>query len=485
MTSLVTSKLLTGLEGLKPSDCHCEGICVGCIKGKAHRAKFSKTPSTRNKATRALERIHVDICGPMQVPSLSGSLYLLVIVDEYSRKTFGRCIKSKADAASAIIEFCREASAKLNVAVAEFHSDCGGEFHSTALLEYFKSVGTKVTTAPPYTPQHNAIVERMMRTIVEPARALLHQSGAPLTLWGEAMMTVIYIRNLVGVRKETGLTPDMMFDRNSAKTDVSGLREWGCDVWVLVPDEQQPHRQKLDAKSFICLFLGYGEDGYGYRVYDVATRRVIHTRHIVKFNEGQFTQCKRFRTEEFQAAESVIHPKSDDEYYESLDESMWAAEMKLFKLNQADEPVAEQKSCDPKEIIAIAANPSQAPLPAIVVSDSNRLPAVAPQIEAEQIIPPDPPALVQVALPVGIPGPVPVVPADWNLVRDREPRIRKKNHQYGMVDMDDVGASLAVIAANAAAVSGGDPESLKVALSGPDAQRWVDAVLSELRSDCG
>ena len=51
-----------------------------------------------------------------------------------------------------------------------------------------------------------------------------------------------------------------------------------------------------------------------------------------------------------------------------------------------------------------------------------------------------------------------------------------------MIDENDVGASLAVIAANAAVASGGDPESLKVALAGPEADKWMEAVLKELQA---
>ena len=464
MEKLITAKVLTGLDGLKPIDCKCDGVCEGCMKGKAHQAAYGKLPSDRNKATRPLERVHLDVCGPMQVESLSGSKYLLVIVDEFSRRAWGFCIKQKSEAAGKILNWCREASVKLSLPIVEMHSDNGGEFLNDTLVSFCRSVGTKMTTSPPYTPQHNAIAERMMRTIVEPARSLLYQAGAPLILWGEAMQAVIYTRNLVGVRKESKLTPDMMFHRGSAKTDVQHLREWGCDAWVHVPDEQ---RQKLDAKSVVCIFIGYGDDGYGYRLFDVATRRVIRSRNVT-FAEGRFTQCKRLRDDELLAADGVAAPKSDDEYYQFIDDHRFRNEMKLHQLMIKEAKKAAKKDAEVDAIVPV----QDSIVDALMLPADNHVPVaedVVPFVAPLQDAQPPPAAAV-------------APPADWNLARDREPRQRRPASRYGMVDLDDVGASLAEFAAKAAVESGSDPVSLKVALSGSDATHWKSAVEAELRS---
>ena len=47
-------------------------VCSSCALGKQHRASFPL--ESTNRATRILELIHVDLAGPMEVPSLGGSL---------------------------------------------------------------------------------------------------------------------------------------------------------------------------------------------------------------------------------------------------------------------------------------------------------------------------------------------------------------------------------------------------------------------------
>ena len=47
MDKLVASRAVDGLDGLKV--CKSDDLCEGCMRGKAHRAAFSKTPSERRQ----------------------------------------------------------------------------------------------------------------------------------------------------------------------------------------------------------------------------------------------------------------------------------------------------------------------------------------------------------------------------------------------------------------------------------------------------
>ena len=68
------------------------------------------------------------------------------------------------------------------------------------------------------------------------------------------------------------------------RISYSHLRVFGCDTYVHIPKEQ---RTKLDFKSKHCIFLGYGEDQFGYRLWDSITQKVIQSRDVV-FNEKVF-----------------------------------------------------------------------------------------------------------------------------------------------------------------------------------------------------
>ena len=43
-------------------------------------------------------------------------------------------------------------------------------------------------------------------------------------------------------------------------------------------------RNKLDPKSKVCTFIGYGEDEFGYRIWDVESKKIIRSRDVI-FNE--------------------------------------------------------------------------------------------------------------------------------------------------------------------------------------------------------
>ena len=68
-------------------DLHSEhdGICRGCALGKNAKKSF---PSCIKRSKEILELIHLDICGPMSAPTLSGYLYYVIFIDDFSRKTW-------------------------------------------------------------------------------------------------------------------------------------------------------------------------------------------------------------------------------------------------------------------------------------------------------------------------------------------------------------------------------------------------------------
>jgi hypothetical protein len=56
-------------------------VCESCALGKQVKRPF---PKSAVRATRVLELLHNDLCGPMPVPSLGRSLYYFLIVDDYN-----------------------------------------------------------------------------------------------------------------------------------------------------------------------------------------------------------------------------------------------------------------------------------------------------------------------------------------------------------------------------------------------------------------
>ena len=59
-------------------------FCEGCAKGKQTRS--TPKPLGEIRATRRLERIHNDVCGPVNVASLTGKKYMITFTDDKTRQ---------------------------------------------------------------------------------------------------------------------------------------------------------------------------------------------------------------------------------------------------------------------------------------------------------------------------------------------------------------------------------------------------------------
>jgi len=77
--------------------------CEACEKSKTTKLPSPKQPP-QNRATKLLERIHVNLIGPMDTPT-SGrqNKYLMMIIEDHSRYMLTHAIPSKKDAGDALI----------------------------------------------------------------------------------------------------------------------------------------------------------------------------------------------------------------------------------------------------------------------------------------------------------------------------------------------------------------------------------------------
>ena len=56
------------------------------------------------------------------------------------------------------------------------------------------------------------------------------------------------------------------------------LRVFGCREFVHIPKYE---RSKLDIKAKPCIFLGYGHEEFGYRLWDPLSRKIVRSRDVV------------------------------------------------------------------------------------------------------------------------------------------------------------------------------------------------------------
>nr|GEW30518.1 hypothetical protein [Tanacetum cinerariifolium] len=99
---LARQGLVRGLPKLKFIKDH---LCLACAMGKSK--KKSHKPKTKDTNQEKLYLLHMDLCRPMRVESINGNKYILVIVDDYSRFAWVKCLRSKDEAPNFIIKFLK------------------------------------------------------------------------------------------------------------------------------------------------------------------------------------------------------------------------------------------------------------------------------------------------------------------------------------------------------------------------------------------
>ena len=178
------------------------------MKGKNTKKTF---PSSESKAKGILEIIHSDVCGPMSSSSLSGYVYYVSFIDDFSRKAWIYFMKKKDEVFNKFKEFKALIENHTEKKIKTFRSDNGEEFTSNEFKELCKDSGIKRELSIPYNPQQNGVSERKNRTIMEAARAMLHDQDLPMHLWVEAARTTVYVQNRTPHRVLENKTPEEVF----------------------------------------------------------------------------------------------------------------------------------------------------------------------------------------------------------------------------------------------------------------------------------
>ncbi|GKC94812.1 retrovirus-related pol polyprotein from transposon TNT 1-94, partial [Tanacetum coccineum] len=181
-------------------------------KSKKHTHK----PKSKDSIQEKLYLLHMDLCDPMRIKSINGKKYILVIVDDYSRFTWVKFLRSNDET----LEF--------------------------TLKAYYEDVRISHQTTVARTPQQNGIVERQNQTLVEVALTLLIFSKASLFLWAE-------------------------------KPDLTYFHVFGA---LCYPTNDSEDLGKLKPKVDIGICVGYALVKKAYRIYNKQIHVIIETIHV-------------------------------------------------------------------------------------------------------------------------------------------------------------------------------------------------------------
>lgn len=247
--------------------------CTGCLLGKHTRTKIPKEATFH--ATKILQLVHSDVCGPFRTPSLGGARYFVTFIDDFSKKTWIYFIATKDQVLSKFRHLVTLLENSTGKCIQALRSDNGGEYTSAAFHEYCLSKGIAREFAPPYTPQRNGIAERRNRSLLDITRCLLMEKALPGHLWGEAVKAAGDLLNLRSTKRHPDKTPEELF--TGKKPSVSHLKVFGSPVFVRTT---KPSLSKLDPRSEKCILLSFDASAKAYRCYRPSARRVFISRDI-------------------------------------------------------------------------------------------------------------------------------------------------------------------------------------------------------------
>jgi Integrase core domain len=106
--------------------------CNECVLGKQHRHPFHGSIAT---ATRPGDVINSDVVGPLR-PSHSGSCYLVMFVDEFTRYVTIFALIRKSAVLDSFKVFHREFERLHTTTIKAIHSDNGGSTHQSPHMLY-------------------------------------------------------------------------------------------------------------------------------------------------------------------------------------------------------------------------------------------------------------------------------------------------------------------------------------------------------------
>ncbi|GJT19620.1 putative ribonuclease H-like domain-containing protein [Tanacetum coccineum] len=112
--------IMNGLPKLKYVK---DQLCSSCELSKAKRNTFKTkiVPSLKGR----LNLLHMDLCGPMQIESINGKKYILVIVDDYSRYTWTHFLRTKEETPEVLKDLLKMIQRNIQAQVITVRTDRG------------------------------------------------------------------------------------------------------------------------------------------------------------------------------------------------------------------------------------------------------------------------------------------------------------------------------------------------------------------------
>ena len=147
-------------------------------------------------------------------------------------------------------------------------SDNGGEVTLEEFKELYREFRIKRKWSTPENSQQNGVAEKKNQTIMEAAKAMLHDQDIPMHLWMKEARITMYVQNHTPRRVLNNKTPEEAF--LGEKPEVIHKRIFGFSVYIDIPKEK---RTKIDPSGRKGIIIGYSDTSNSYQYTSQDSRR--------------------------------------------------------------------------------------------------------------------------------------------------------------------------------------------------------------------
>ena len=198
-------------------------------------------------------------------------------------------MKHRSELLQVYSNFAKMVKTQFSKRIKIFRSNNAFEYTQYAFQAVLHSYGTVHQLTCLGTSQQNGRAERKLCHILDTVRALLFSAKFSAPFWGETALHAVHAINRILSPVIQNQTPyERLF---GSPPDYHHLRSFGSAYFVLL----QPHEHnKLEPRSRLCCFLGYGETQKRYRCYDPVFHHLRVSRNVVFWEHRSFVKLSHF-----------------------------------------------------------------------------------------------------------------------------------------------------------------------------------------------
>jgi hypothetical protein len=195
--------------------------------------------------------------------------YISFIDDDHTRYYWAYLMKQYSEFFEIYTTFRAPVKTQNSTVIKCFRSDLGDKYNSNKFCEFLSLDETIHQTSCTDTLEQNEVAERKHRHIIETARSLLLSASVPGVFWGEVVLTIVGLINII-------LSFYILYFSHFENLyeyapDYSFFRVFCRTCFVLYPHVEC---SKLFSQFVIFVLLGYDKGKKGYRCFDPMTQKL-------------------------------------------------------------------------------------------------------------------------------------------------------------------------------------------------------------------